>query len=115
MRGNGVAKDPGRCLPVDAYYPSLHLVLEYREKQHTESVTFWDGKPTKSGVPRGIQREIYDARRREVLPAHGIDLLEISYSELSHGANRRLRRESAEDLKVIRQKLARWIPAGPAG
>ena len=35
--------DPGkngscRKLPVDAYYENLNLVIEYKERQHTESV-----------------------------------------------------------------------------
>ena len=51
-------------LPVDAYYPSLHLVVEYRERQHTEDVPFFDRRPTVSGVPRGEQPALYDQRRR---------------------------------------------------
>lgn len=29
-------------LPVDAYYKELNIVVEYREKQHTEEVEFFD-------------------------------------------------------------------------
>ena len=29
-------------LPVDAYYEELNLVVEYREKQHTEEIKFFD-------------------------------------------------------------------------
>ena len=54
----------GRCtpLPVDAWYPELKLVMEYREKQHTESVKIMDQRMTVSGVTRGEQRRIYDER-----------------------------------------------------
>lgn len=34
--------DSGTKLPVDAYYPSLNLVIEFKEKQHTEEVKFFD-------------------------------------------------------------------------
>ena len=54
----------GRKLPVEAYYPQLELVIEYRERQHSESVPFWDQKLTASGVTRGVQRGVYDQRRR---------------------------------------------------
>ncbi len=50
--------DPGklgkcRRLPVDAYYPELKLVIEYRERQHTEAVAFMDRRSTISGCSRG--------------------------------------------------------------
>lgn len=39
--------DPGKngrraCLPVDAYYAELNLVVEYHERQHSEPVSFFD-------------------------------------------------------------------------
>lgn len=71
--------DSGKKLPVDAYYPDLNLVIEYRERQHTEVVPLFDNKPTVSGVNRGEQRKIYDRRRETVLPKHGINVLIISF------------------------------------
>jgi hypothetical protein len=70
-------------LPVDNYYPELNLVIEYKEQQHTKPNTHFD-KPdlfTLSGVHLGEQRPIYDQRRLEVLPQHGIQVIEISYSD----------------------------------
>lgn len=78
--------DAGTRLPVDAYYPALHLVIEYKEPQRTRPTPFFD-KPhrlTVSGVNRREQRSLYDQRRRDELPRHDINLLEISYDELSH-------------------------------
>ena len=66
--------DAGTKLPVDAYYKSKNLVVEYNERQHTESVALFDKKKTISGVSRGEQRKIYDKRRTEVLPQHGSGL-----------------------------------------
>ena len=34
--------DSGRRLPVDAFYSDLKLVIEYRERQHTEAVALFD-------------------------------------------------------------------------
>jgi hypothetical protein len=101
--------DTGTKLPVDAYYPELNLVVEYRERQHFEPVGFWDRKPTASGIPRGEQRAIYDQRRSMVLPQHGITVIELSYNEFAHGSNKRLRRVLDEDEQVIRRRLAPWI------
>jgi hypothetical protein len=103
--------DAGTTLPVDAYYPSLNLVIEYREKQHSEVVDFFD-RPnhlTVCGVHRGEQRRMYDQRRRDVLPQHGIDLVEFSYTDFAHKSDKRLVRQHVNDQEVIRQRLMRWI------
>ena len=103
LRGDGT---PGRKLPVDAYYPSLKLVVEYRERQHTESVAFFNKKTTVSGVSRDEQRRIYDQRRKEVLPKHGIRLIEISYSDLKHDSCKRLIRDRQSDKEIIQKLLS---------
>lgn len=103
LRGDG---KPGRKLPVDAYYPKLKLVVEYKERQHTESVAFFNKKTTVSGVSRDEQRKIYDQRRRDVLPKHGIQLIEISYTDLKHDSRKRLIRSRQEDTVVIRRLLS---------
>jgi hypothetical protein len=103
--------DAGTRLPVDAYYPALRLVIEYSEPQHTRPTPFFD-KPhrlTVSGVNRAEQRALYDQRRRNELPRHGIDLLEIPYDELSHTTSGRLARDRSSDLRVLRSKLAEWL------
>jgi hypothetical protein len=89
-------------LPVDSFYPDLGLVIEYREKQHTESVNFFDkpDKVTVSGVHRGEQRKVYDERRRKLLPENGIELVEISYADFVHDSKKRLK-------KGIRRKMKR--------
>lgn len=102
LRGDGTS---GRRLPVDAYYPELNLVVEYRERQHSESVAFFDKKTTVSGVGRDEQRRIYDQRRRDILPKHGIRLIEISYADLKHDSRKRLVRDHQNDLAVIRKIL----------
>jgi hypothetical protein len=98
-------------LPVDAYYDSLNLVIEYRERQHTEAVTFFD-KPSRrtiSGVHRGEQRRIYDERRRLCLPQNGLTLIEISYSDFNHDAQGRIIRNQPHDVEVVEAILKDYL------
>jgi hypothetical protein len=95
--------DTGISLPVDAYYPELNLVIEYCEKQHTEPVKFFDKRQTASGVSRGEQRKIYDQRRRDVLPEHGLVLVEFGYWEFEHTRTKKLIRNN--NHFVIQKKL----------
>jgi hypothetical protein len=101
--------DTGTRLPVDAYYPELNLVVEYMEHQHTEAVPHFDKRMTVSGMNRGEQRRLYDQRRQELIPKHGIALVTISYHELAHGGSKRLLRDSGNDQRVLRGKLRTFI------
>ena len=102
--------DPGACgegarLPVDAWYAPRNLVVEYRERQHSEAVAFFDRRQTVSGIGRGEQRRSYDQRRRDVLAERGITLVEFDYSDFAHDGAKRLRRV-AEDREVVARRLA---------
>lgn len=79
LRGDPNSRGTRRRLPVDCYWPSRRLVVEYREKQHYERVPHFDkpGKLTISGVHRGVQRAMYDARRDTLIPQNGLRLLVI--------------------------------------
>ena len=98
--------DSGRKLPVDVFYKEHNLVIEYREYQHTNAVKHFDkpDKMTVSGVHRGEQRKIYDQRRRDVLPAKGIKLIEIDYTDFTHSKNR-IVRDKEKDMDVVRKML----------
>ena len=82
--------DPGQSgttagLPVDSYWPDLGLVVEVYERQHDHPVGHFD-KPdrlTVSGVHRGQQRRLYDQRRRDLIPAHGLTLLIVRTAHLA--------------------------------
>jgi hypothetical protein len=98
-------------LPVDAFYSDLNLVVEYMERQHTEAVGFFD-KPdvkTVSGVSRGEQRKIYDKRRKDVLPLHGIDLKIISYFDFKFDNQKRIIRNRENDLNIVRVLLDSYL------
>lgn len=97
-----------RMLPVDAYYPDLKLVIEYREIQHFEATDYWDRKVTATGTTRGLQRQLYDQRRRDVLPEHGIKLIELDCKMFELNSRKRLLRFPAADLAVIESKLVAW-------
>lgn len=100
--------DTGRKLPVDAYYEKYHLVIEYYEKQHTESVKLFDNKMTVSGVTRDIQRRIYDKRRKEILPKHGIEVIVFSYEDFDFDNKKRIKRNQERDLEIVREKLKKY-------
>ena len=101
--------DGGHTLPVDAYYPDLHLTIEYHELQHTTAVAIMDKKPTISGITRGEQRKPYDDCRRKVLPENGIDLVVLDCRMFALKSSRRLRRDSVEDEAVIRDCLRKFV------
>jgi len=87
-------------LPVDAYYESLNLVIEYKEFQHTEK-----SEPyirTISGVSRDVQRQIYDQRRADELPKFGITLIEISYDIFNCDSQNKMIRNPEQDLNKIK-------------
>ncbi len=99
--------DSGKPLPVDAYYEKLNLVIEYCESQHTISTPFFDKKITISGVSRGEQRKIYDERRKNILPQHGINVISIHYSDF--GTTKKLIRNRDKDIEIIKRILNEYI------
>lgn len=101
--------DSGTKLPVDIFYPSLELVVEYREKQHSEEVAFFDKKLTTSGISRGEQRKKYDELRRTEIPKNGLVLIEFDYSEFGHTKGKRLLKNREEDERIIGEKLKNYI------
>ncbi|WP_208796407.1 hypothetical protein [Flavobacterium fluviatile] len=101
--------DSGTKLPVDIYYPTLKLAIEYREKQHTEAVAFFDKRMTSSGISRGEQRKKYDELRRTEIPKNELELIEFDYSEFGHTKGKKLLRKRKEDEGIIREKLKKYI------
>jgi hypothetical protein len=102
--------DPGkngqrRQLPVDAYYPDHRLVVEYRERQHEEPVAFFDRRDAVSGVPRGVQRRIYDERREREIPKHGLRLVIVRPGDLAANSRGRLLRRRDADLVSLARTL----------
>lgn len=109
LRGDSINGKLGRKLPVDAYYKSKNLVIEYHEKQHTEDVAFFDRKKTRSGITRKEQRKLYDKRREKVLPKHGISLVVISYNDFEYDEKKKIIRNETNDLKVVSEKVQMYI------
>lgn len=94
-----------RALPVDGLWPDLGLVVEFQEKQHFESVAIFDRRQTVSGVPRGEQRRLYDQRKADLIPAHGLRLVVIKKSAFLVRSDR-IVRDRDGDLAIVRQHLA---------
>lgn len=105
LRGD-VSPSSGRSvrLPVDGYWSANELVVEFQEKQHTESVPIFDRRATVSGVPRGEQRRLYDRRKAELIPAHGLRLVVIHKSEFEVRRDR-IVRDRDRDTAVVRRRL----------
>jgi hypothetical protein len=97
--------DTGVKLPVDSFYPTLSLVIEYRERQHTEEVGFFNKRITANGDTRGEQRKRYDTLRITELPKNDIKLVIFDYSEFEHTSSKRLIRDREKDIEVIKTKL----------
>ncbi len=77
LRGDPTPTRPaGVPLPVDAYFPSLNLVIEYMGHQHFENNPLMDRR-----AGRREQRLRYQRRRDEVLAQHGIILVRFRYDE----------------------------------
>lgn len=98
-------------LPVAAYYQNLTLVIEYREKQHTEEVPHLD-KPevkTVSGVSRGEQQKIYDQRRRDALLRKDIHLIEINYYAFEYDSQFNIIRNKEKDIEILQGLLKDYI------
>ncbi len=91
-------------LPVDGYWPGLKLVVEFQEKQHTEAVPLFDRRATVSGVSRGEQRKLYDQRKSQMLPQHGIRLIVIHKSEFKTKSDK-IVREHDRDIAIVRSRL----------
>jgi len=76
--------DKGRTLPVDAYYPSLNLVVEYHQEE-------------------GGERS-HDQRRRDVLLEHGVSFVELGFADFPHDGGR-LRRFPGPIRAVLQARL----------
>ena len=86
----------------DGYFPLNKLIVEYMEKQHSESVPVMDGRMTISGCPRGRQRQIYQDRKRQYAADNGYEYLEVDYREFEfERRNGRLERNPGRDKGIL--------------
>lgn len=105
LRGDPSPKRPrGTTLPVDGFWPDLGLVVEFQEEQHSKPSSLFDRRETISGVDRGEQRRLYDARKRTLIPEHGLRLVVIDKSAFAV-KSKRIVRVRLRDIAVVRQHL----------
>ncbi|MGI9090469.1 MAG: hypothetical protein ACR2GG_05105 [Gemmatimonadaceae bacterium] len=105
-------------LPFDAFWASRRLIVEIDEDQHRRSVEFWD-KPdikTVSGVSRGMQRAIYDQRKRTAAREQGFVVVEIAW-ERSPPPERRDRDADRRHLRALLEAagVQEWPVGGVPG
>jgi hypothetical protein len=106
LRGDpSPARARGTKLPVDGYWPTLGMVVEFQEEQHSAPSPFFDRRQTVSGVGRGQQRRLYDARKRQLVPEHGLRLVVIEKSAFVV-RSKRIVRDRVTDIAVINEHLS---------
>jgi diadenosine tetraphosphate (Ap4A) HIT family hydrolase len=94
-----------RPLPVDGYFPRHRLLVEYWEKQHSAPVPIMDQGTSVSGVSRGHQRRLYDARRRHWAASNGIRYVVLDYRGFDTDDQGRLRRDPGRDQRSVAEAL----------
>ena len=87
-------------LPFDAVWEARKLIIEVDEDQHREATPHFDKTDviTVSGVHRGEQRKLYDARKRKEATARGYTIITLDWS-------RARPQRKAEDLAEVRKLL----------
>lgn len=97
------------ALPVDAYYRTANLVLEFQQVGD-DSIEFGKpGRKTISGVDRAEQRQIYALRKRKALLGKDIPLIEIDFTLFALDADNKLVRDKEADVKVLKELLKDFI------
>jgi len=105
LRGDPSPSRPlGTKLPVDSFWSSFKLVVEFQEEQHSKPTPFFDRRQTVSGVGRREQRRLYDERKRLLIHEQGMRLVVIEKSAFIV-KSRRIMRNPAMDLAVVRQLI----------
>jgi hypothetical protein len=92
---------------VDAYYADLDLVVDYHEFYKPKVVKRFekDEIPAPGGIAREDERNLYDQRRKAALPANGITVVEINYTDFFLNEKNLIERDLEEDLRVVSQLL----------
>lgn len=93
-------------LPVDGYWPSHGLVVEYREIQHDRPTPQGEKRKSDIVVARNVQRRRYDRLREEEIPKHLLRLVVIKPRDLDSDPRDHLRRSREADVGAIRGMLA---------
>lgn len=83
--------DKGHALPVDAFYPELHLVVEY----HSDA-------------------DVQEQHKRTTLLEHGVSLAVLRAPEFPRDPQGRLRRLPEPIRAVLQSRLAPFVPTAPA-
>jgi hypothetical protein len=94
------------CLPVDSYWQTHRLVVEFHEAKRALVNEHFDklDRLTVSGVDRVAQRQMYDERRAQQIPLHGLRLVVIRADHFAVACHR-IRRDPVCDLGIVRALL----------
>jgi hypothetical protein len=94
----------GRKLPVDAFYPGINLVVEYRRRPPVGRVPGHRIAGSDLGAAGGGAD---DEKRRAELRRRGIRFLLLDVLDFKHDAGNRLLRSRERDLSIVQEQLAK--------
>jgi len=98
-------KQTRTMLPLDAFYEKHSLVIEFDPKRFDNTEDEKLDRKTNSGVKRREQREIYDARKKDVLSDRGIEMLRISFSAFTTDEDGKIIRNQDADIELVKDLL----------
>lgn len=97
-------------IPLDGYYYSLNLAIDYSEKQDVEETIVDNAdKMTISGVTRAEQRKIYNRRKREVLRKKEVNFIELKYKDFVYDEQFKLVRNNDKNLHILKKLLKKFL------
>ncbi|WAC01687.1 hypothetical protein N7U66_17440 [Lacinutrix neustonica] len=107
MHKKGKTRTP---LPLAAFYKDANLVIEFLEKQtNTDQHLDKTDEATLSDSTRREQLIKYNKRRRDVLQKKDINLVEIDYSLFECDNKKRLVRDKAKDVALLKKMLKPYL------
>lgn len=95
-------------LPLDAFYHSLNLVIEYRIKQQFNDDSKLENR-TISGVSREEQQKLYNERKKDVLSRKNVNLVEINYYAFEYDDALKIVRNKEKDIEILKDLLKEFI------
>ncbi|WP_111707271.1 hypothetical protein [Lutibacter citreus] len=95
-------------LPLDGFYHSLNLVIEYRVKQQFNEDPKSETR-TISGVSREEQQKLYNERKRDVLSRKNVNLIEINYYSFEYDDQLKIVRNKEKDIEILKDILKEYI------
>lgn len=98
-------------LPIDLYYKHKRLALEFvkHPKELDDANQALEEKLTVSGITRAEQRIKYYQRKKKTLEERATNFIEVPIAKFEVNDSFKLKRDKANDERVLRDLLSRFI------